>query len=153
MALDKLITGKKSTLHWVLIAVVAIVVITVLYQVYTALKGGSQDIGKILGDKAVADKLQLPQERVSFIREKANDLWANSSGSTWTWLWLRRIDKEAFIAAINSMNDTRELGWLDEAYKQAGGIHLIKSMTGGFINFFDSDIARLTDGYYSFLKR
>lgn len=145
-------SGKKTTLQWVLIAVAAIIVITILVQVYKALKGGSQVVGKSLGDAAAAQKLGLSQERVSYIREKAVDLWNDSSGSTWFWLSIRAIDKNAFISAINSMNNTIELGWLNESYKEAAGIKLIQSITGSFYPFNETENARLKSGYLSYLK-
>lgn len=128
----KTVKGNKTAMLIIGI-VLFIIVIAVVYNIYRGAKAGSTALGNTLGDAAISVRLGIPVSRVAAIRQTANNLWKNSVHFfLWVISALRTVDGNDFVAAINSMQNDKEVALLDELYNEISKesiAHTLKDVT------------------------
>lgn len=147
---DSLLTfsNKQGQTNWVKVAIVAIAatfIIYVIYQLYKAYQSAKDAAGKLLADQAVAENLNIPVARVSYIRSLANELWDNGVTNYWAFY---DYDEEMFITDINQMQNIKEVGLLDQFFKEKSGKRLKDVINASFSN---SDKARVKADLLAYL--
>jgi hypothetical protein len=137
------VDGVKKSLGLIVIIIIIVIAATVMYKIYNATKTGGQVVGDVLGNQILASTTGVPVQRISVVRQAAEDLRSNM-----TIAWLvgstMNIDEERWIEIINrSVKSAQEAKMLSQFFRELTGKSLRTEINDSFSASEKSKIANV----------
>lgn len=116
---------NKKTTQWILIAIVATIIIYVLYQVYKASKTAGNAAGEIAGSAIIEAKTGVSIDRQLVCKQVANDCKSAITFVifTTTPFWVADSD---LVNALNRLVTPNEAVLTSEFFREVAGTSLLK---------------------------
>ena len=144
-----LLPKQGSAMHTVLIVIIIVVIAILITKIYKGFKSASNAAGQALGNATIAASLNMPVNRVVYIRSEAAKLWQDGVSPKTGWKWLRNYDEAMFIRTINAMALANEVRLLDQLYQENSGERLKDAID---TSFNSTDKAKLNQQWLAIIN-
>lgn len=139
--------GGNNNVNTVIAIALLIFIVLIIVRIYKSMQGATKVIGQQIGDQTISIQTGVPAARIAYIRGVAQGLWDKAVTNYWVGY---DYDENQFIAAINNMSTTVEVGLLNDFFKSVNKQgNDLKYVIGN--SFDNNDIKRLKPTFYTYL--